>query len=641
MDKNSAEGSRRRPVRRLLKIVIILLIAIELIWVIGANWALRSDMISGLINKKPHKLLVEWDGGSTFIPGLVTVEGLTVIGQSKKQQYAVEMERARVRLSLLAFANKTFKTYSVDGTGIDFRLRKRPLPDQPPGPAAEFSPEIEVSAGEDPPVDVAKKAKKAEKKPWKLSLGGIHLRGDHRIWVLAYRLTGGGTIRAKMSVELRGGDLAVQRARINLADAEIWARGNTTMQDLDLDIDARLEPFSPKGIKGFEVAGSMSGSVGLKGRVTGSQLFNSLLGDFDAVRLDSPGSDLDGVLHIAQGRWVEPSKMILGADDGWIDILDWRAGGPAAFNIGVAGSGEETKTEVSFVYRDVAVTNRKVSQPLLDQASLELHALAGEIDASLGIEGMRSALQKIQFDLKEARVSDITQFPLPPMRGLALEGGSVVVNSHAELTRGTSVATLDVSGTGLQASGEDSTVTGDLTIDLDMTTDDLKDREFDFSNSSFQLNNVAITAGEERVEDWYLHVDLTSGKLRLAEPGSIYTSVEMRMKDTRPIIAAFGQQKKIIEKLSGMLTFEDVNGEANLEMGAKTFEVEDVGIATEGLQIMANMRIGGNQTEGILYTKFHGLPIAVDMRGGSTNIVIIKPKSWYEKQEVPWQGRTQ
>ena len=136
MAKQSVDESRRKPLRRLLKIVIVLLIVIELIWVIGANWALSSDFIAGLINKKPHKLLVEWESGSTFIPGLVTVEGLSVIGQSKKQQYAVNMDRARVRLSLLAFASRTFKTYSVNGTGVDFRLRKRPQPDQPPGPAA-------------------------------------------------------------------------------------------------------------------------------------------------------------------------------------------------------------------------------------------------------------------------------------------------------------------------------------------------------------------------------------------------------------------------------------------------------------------------------------------------------------------------
>ena len=142
--------------------LVILVVGVELIWVIGANWALSSPWVTGKINNKPEKLQVEWNQARTWIPGIIQLEGLSVRGQSRKQQWYVELDGGRVHMSLLALAAKTFKTHSFDGSGLDFRLRKRQLPDNPPLKTAEFAPEIPGLTVNEPPFPP--KQKKERKK---------------------------------------------------------------------------------------------------------------------------------------------------------------------------------------------------------------------------------------------------------------------------------------------------------------------------------------------------------------------------------------------------------------------------------------------------------------------------------------------
>ena len=132
---------------------------------------------------------------------------------------------------------------------------------------------------------------------------------------------------------------------------------------------------------------------------------------------------------------------------------------------------------------------------------------------------------------------------------------------------------------------------------------------------------------------------MTEGWLHLKDPGEIVCSAEIRMKDTRPLIAILGQQKAIFNKLKGLLDFKDLEADADLEVAANRLEIENFDIDSEGLKLKANLQILDKQASGILYTKFHGIPFALDMRGEKNDFHLRKPLQWYEEQTVPWAGR--
>jgi len=619
--------------------LILLMVGIELVWVIGANWALSSEWVIGKINNKPEKMQVQWDSARTLIPGIINLEGLSIRGQSRKQQWYVELEGGRVHVSLLALATKTFKTYSFDGSELDFRLRKRQLPEDPPLKTADFAPAIPGLAVDEPPFP-PKKKKSKKKNPWKIVLHDVHIDELEQLWILAMRLEAQGSIDADMSIELGGGALSMKRVRMNLTDAEFIAMGNPVMQEMRLGIDARMDPFQPTETKGFDVLKSLSGSVSLSGRSKGGDLINSLLANIETVEVGSPGGQVAGVIQIEQGVLAPGTEISFDSEGGWIDIVDWRATGLLTLRSKVERAEDRSSTKVVLTLTDVALTDRESTEPLLGGADLELNADAGMLDLSGGVQGLAPALEAISLDLANAQVTDITRFPIPAVENFTFDSGEVLVETHAVLTRDNGgQASIDVRGQGIDASYGEVAIKGDLSLDLNVTTDDVRDRWFDFTDSGLKIDMVTIEDGKKTDENWYFHLDMTKGWLQLKDPGEIVCSAEIKMKDTRPLIALLGQEKKIFNKLKGILNFKDLEGEADIEIAANSMEIENFDIDSEGLKLKANLQIRDKQSSGILYTKFHGIPLALDLRGEKNDFVLRKPLQWYEEQTVPWAGQ--
>ena len=624
--------------RKLWILVIVVVVGLELIWFFGANWALGSEWVTGKINNKPEKMQVQWDEARTVIPGIIHLEGLSVRGQSRKQQWYVELTGGRVHMSLLALATKTFKTYSFDGSGLDFRLRKRQLPEDPPLKSAEFAPEIPGFAVDEPPFPP--KQQKKKKSPWKIVLHDVHIEEFEQLWILAMRLTAQGTIDADMAIELGGGALSMKRVRMDLTDAEFLTMGNSVMQEMQLGIDARMEPFLPKEAKGLDILKSLTGTVNLSGTSRGAALINSLLANIEAVEVGSSGGQIDSSIQIEQGILAPGTEMAFSADGGWVDMMDWRATGELAVQSKVEQAEEGVSTKVAVTLSNVALADREGTDPLLAGAALELHANAGELDISGGVDGLAASLEAISLDLTNAHVADITRFPIPAVADFTLDAGEILVETHAVLTRENGgEATIDVHGEGIDASYGEVAIKGNLSLELNVATDDVRDRRFDFTDSGLKIDMVTIEDGKKTDKDWYFHLDMTEGWLHLKDPGEIVCSAEIKMKDTRPLIAILGQEKKIFNKLKGILNFKDLEAEADLEMAANAMEIENFDIDSEGLKLKANLKIENKKATGIFYTKFHGIPFALDMRGEKNDFRLRKPLQWYEEQTVPWAGQ--
>ena len=61
----------RPPAFVWLRRCAVLLVAIALVYLVGANLALNTGMLRPVIAKKPEKLFVEWRSGWTLLPGVV------------------------------------------------------------------------------------------------------------------------------------------------------------------------------------------------------------------------------------------------------------------------------------------------------------------------------------------------------------------------------------------------------------------------------------------------------------------------------------------------------------------------------------------------------------------------------------------
>ena len=325
-----------RRLRALLVGGLAVLVGVELIWLVGANWALSSGFVEARVNRRPEKLKVEWESARSLIPGRISVQGLTARGQTRKQQWYVELDRARVHLSLVALARRTLRTYSAKAYGVDFRLRRRLVDIEAP-PLAQYWPAIPglaLDAPLPPPL------KRQGERPWVIDLGGIRVNGIKQAWLLHYRLVAQGTVSANLRAKIRG-PVSIDGIVGTLRGAELFARGNPVANDLSLDIEAELEPIVPAEVKGLAAWRSVSGSLSLAGRSTTSGLLNQILASFGPIQVGASGGAIAGTLLVGHGRLLEGSHVEWMPEDGWLEVLDGRAEGDISARLEVRGA-EET-----------------------------------------------------------------------------------------------------------------------------------------------------------------------------------------------------------------------------------------------------------------------------------------------------------
>ena len=193
-----------------------------MVYVVAAHLLLRGDTLSRLINKKPEKFRIEWASARSCFPGVVTVEKLTIHGQSRTIQWYLAADDVHGRLSLWRLAFKTVHLRSANTSGLDFRLRRRLDPpaviattalDEESGAASTFRRSRASPTLRSPGPRISIPSKTSLKKPWVIDLGGVEVHGPVRVAVNRMRLDGEGVVsgamvfRTRESVEVRRGNL--------------------------------------------------------------------------------------------------------------------------------------------------------------------------------------------------------------------------------------------------------------------------------------------------------------------------------------------------------------------------------------------------------------------------------------------------
>ncbi|MFQ5936261.1 MAG: hypothetical protein ACE5LB_07630, partial [Acidiferrobacterales bacterium] len=131
-----------KSTRKWLIIAVSVVLAIEVIYVVGANVFLNSERAFDLINRKPEKLWLRWDKGWTLVPGVAHVEGLQIRGQDRNFQWYAQLDEITTAVSLTALIEKRFRTVWMRGSGLNFSMRQRLPLGSTPGKEAALMPDI-------------------------------------------------------------------------------------------------------------------------------------------------------------------------------------------------------------------------------------------------------------------------------------------------------------------------------------------------------------------------------------------------------------------------------------------------------------------------------------------------------------------
>ena len=517
---------RWRRWRRRLGVLLTLVVALLLVYLGGANYFLRSPELHRRIFKHPEKLLVTWERAWTPWPGRVHLEGVEIRGQNRDLQWWASLDRVRVSVDLPRLAVRTFHARNISGEGLEFHLRLRLPPDgaAPTGPEGEpLTPPIPglENPPRPPPEELVTRPPGERPPGWTIDLDGIDLDGFRRVWIDRYRLDGRGDLEGAMELQVRG-ELAVREARLRFHEGRLTTGPEELLERVDLELDAGVDRFRPRGQEGLAFLRFVSGDLRLGTRTASMDFLDPLLARVPGLDLDG-GGELTVEAGLDHGRPTEGSRFVLVPEGVTLAYHGFEAGGTGELSGEIEEGGT---TRIGARFERFRLRFPKGGEPQDEPQRVTLNGRGLTFRArteELSLAEMPPP-PEVEIGLEALEIPDLTAFEhwLPAGAGLGLErgAGSVAVRGVLDARTGTGrgEVTLRLRDLVARRAAEGRgrlDARGDLKVRLEIPGFDLDRRTFEVAEGRVGLIDFRA-AGRGALLDWSARFDRLDARVDAA-----------------------------------------------------------------------------------------------------------------------------
>ncbi|HPA80888.1 MAG TPA: hypothetical protein PLS95_08765 [Thermoanaerobaculales bacterium] len=626
----------KQRLRRWLVGIAIACVALELVYVVTAHFLLKGDTLTRLISKKPEKMRIEWKAARSWFPGVVTVEQLTIRGQSRRIQWYLAADDVHARISLVRLALKRVHLGSAEASGIDFRLRRRLDPPVKEGAegvpkeirGSEHFPEIPgFSNPPDPKPEDLYPRKKKLKKPWVIHLGGIDVDGPVRVAAGRMRLAGDGVVSGAMTYRLRD-TIEVRRGNLRLTNGQLTIDSELASDDLNLDVSSRFRSFPAKGAKLPQILAGASGSFAIAGNIRSKASVPIEL--VPGLPISGTGR-LDITLRLRDGVLQPDSAYTFDYDSFRVGVLGLTAAGSAKL-AGTTRSGDnQPVTELTIDVVSPQFLSSADEAVGIEGSSLRLHALW---DGQSLAQWKKATFAEIE--LPSAQIRDISVIGrlLPPQWGFGLASGTGTLSGRLSVDADRQASgQLDLESRQLRVSARGIPMRADLGVHATLTRGDLPGRVFEVAETTITIDDAQRDDGQERKGgSWWCSLKLTNGNVTFGRPIAATGAVAMKLRDTRPIVAIINEFSKPPKWMSLLPEIENVDGSLELDMDGARTALNDADITGQSLQMLGWLHLVGKRADGRIYVKYKGMAAGIGLDGGKSSIHLAKPRQWFDEQ---------
>jgi len=215
---------------------------------------------------------------------------------------------------------------------------------------------------------------------------------------------------------------------------------------------------------------------------------------------------------------------------------------------------------------------------------------------------------------------------------LDFSAGSGELDGSVGVAGDTVAGVLGLVGKGLAVRVRGEPIETDLACNIQMGTEEVSSQRFDISGTSVRFDNTRWIGDEKagKRPRWWAKLRVAEGQVKLARPLEIDATVEMKLRDTAPLVYMLAETKKVVRWFGGLLQVQNVTGTARLHMGADGTRFDAIQVTGENLRIEGFMAFAGGPEHALFHVRLHGLGVAVELRDGENHFTIIKPRQWYE-----------
>ncbi len=599
--------------------------ALELVWVIAANLALKTSILEGAFNSSPD-VRIEYRSASSPWPGRVHVQGLRVRMEDYNVQFLLTIEDARVDLSLLELTQRTFHALWVEAEGVSFKMRHKVHAVENARRLAAY-PKIEGFA--DPPLYRGSKPPPipdSDYDLWQIHIENV-VAGVDELWFLEYRYRGPGQARGSFllrparSFELSPSELSLSGGRLTVADRPV-------AEQVHGKLTAEVERFDVQKVSGMKPLDNVTANVAITAEGGDLSFLDVYLEPDAGLRAKGPVR-LELITELEKGVIQPPTRLAVTAEAAEV------RGKRAAFSgdLEAVLSAPEGSEQLALDARSARIQGladeKDVPGPTLETVSLALRLTQRRLS-----QPMRIAASSV--DVHRGRAPALAWFErwfepgrdAPKLRGSADFSGRLTREGDGGLV---GAAALQARAAELRLPS--FAVRADAKLDVAVARAEAGDKSPVRSTLKGDFTGVSLVASGERTEPF--SVSVRSDRLALNDsPPSLEGRFELqgkRFDALLPLAVGFPPLRDLLRVGLGL---GDLEAELWLRAGPRT-ELDLV--RAESGAVLARGRLTsskkGANGKFLLSTSFANVGVSIE--AGETSVEPLVSDEWLGPKVEP------
>lgn len=573
--------------RRLLWAALALaLVAIEGVYVIAANRFLRGEGFGKLVNYDPQYIYCEYESAWTVFPGFVELRNFRLRGQDPGTRWELTLEKAAVRLNLLALPFRKLHVTNLNGEHPAFRLYLKDAAGKRSGqnqPVIEGFIDNPPDTGSSPP-----------ERRFKFQFGDVDLKGLQEIWIDNYRFAGNLDVRASNLFIWPANYLEIGSSVLKLAAGEVKSAGGSAVHGFVGEAEVSVDRYALGSAPDTPFVSRLGGRAKLTGKVDDPFFFNAYMETGFPLRFETLGAAFDIDVAAKHGEFAPESVMKI--DVNHIEALahSSRAEGEGHFEARVQPEGAlPAHLAVRLELPQVSATKDK-------QTYFSARGLVGEIqgpDTSIAhlFKGASYALA-----LDSAHFADLR--PANEFLGgtrLRIISGQATVRTKVALDSKWALSDeshFDFMSQKFHATWGRQRWSGDVRIRAQARKQTDSPLRFTIDGTEIVLTNALLGGGPKTTpgpladDSWNLRLRLLDGTITNADELRIATTLAMDISDTGPVLKLISEQVDFSPVVRTLFTAKNVKFSSKASWTPRQFAFNDIRVDSDSLKFGGYIR---------------------------------------------------
>lgn len=614
--------------RLLVRGLLILLVAVEAVYVVGGYALVRSGQVERWINTEPDKLRITFESVWPIVPGVVRVTGFRIVNLGRPDQLEGTVDRVWGAINPLELPAGRLHIVWLRATGVTFRHRARPesAAEAEKGLAAGLPP-IEGVAWA--PYTGPPRGPKTNEKRLALVFTRAHLDDVRDVWIGERRLRGEGTVVASVTVE-SDGKVAIPLADVRFDRAKVENGTEVTYSGIKLRVKGELRAFDPDDADA--IPGLLKVRLDADARMpSGAAFLNVYFRSAPWIRFSGGEAALAVHASLDGGRLVPGDFVELAADDLRADFAGFTARGKARTRLDVAGGPSAPEAKVSVEFERYGLRREKGKpEPFLVGKGLRVAAVT---PASITAIPPSEFSGRLELGRAELPRLDVLHDLLPLGGDFRIRGGAARVEGAFDVTESGAACKGAVSLKAEQLSLETGGVAmkGTVSVSVRVPRGNLLKRKLEADGTLLSLDRFSFSSAHEKASgpDWNARFSFPRARLDLGDAFGANGGLDLQASDSRPVVVFLSADQPMSGWKKKLLTVGEIKGTGRFALGGETLKVDDCRVGWSNVEVRARFRMTPKGTYGKAVMKAGILKAGIGLEGEKRKLKVLGTESWF------------